>query len=649
MFGAVTIWDLAKKIRACRPARARRRHPRGRPVARRQDPGHRELRPAHQALGPRPGSSSARSRITPTRSTPWRSPPTARRSPRPGPTAPSSSGTSPPASGWAPSRTRPPSSTPSPSAPGGRPSWPGASTARSGPGRRGPNAPLVRSVFAPRRRRPAAGRLPRRQDPVSSGEDKAVKVWDLADPEAPGRDPRPGPTGRMAVAISPDGSRIAVGRYDGSLHLRRRDRPGWPRPARAPGAAKPAPPAKPELARNASLNPAEPRGGRSRLEPPLTLTGNGVGEATAVVFDEPGLAATIVPAEKPDRQSARRRPGHRPRRPRRPASVRGLDPAGRPAGAAFAVSADAEAAEAEPNDDPARPRPSRCRRPSSARSTSPGTSTTSASRRRRGDDLVFEAWRQGAGLGARGVPDPARRAGARSSPRPTPPRGARPGPGVHGPARRDADASGVADAEYGGIGQPLLPHPGGEDSGAGRPPSRSASSRARRRRSPWPDGTWAGSRASRSPPPAGAEAGTMIEVPVALPDGRRPDRSPGRSSWPKGRRPSRPRGTTSRRRAEPVAAPGGDLGDGSGRDGRRRPLPLRGQEGRAAHRRGLRPPARDADRPGRSRSSTPGGGPSPRRAPAGGPDRGRLPRPRLDQARDPPDAVEQPGRSTTPS
>jgi WD40 repeat protein len=188
----------------------------------------------------------------------------------------------------------------------------------------------------------------------SGGEDKAVKVWSLAT-LAPKAALGPGSDWPMALAISPDGSRLAVGRYDGSLNvvtaatgqvaLALLD---------APGTTKPMPPAKPELSRNASLGPPSPRGAKVGATVRLTLSGNGVGRSAAVVFDEPGLVATIVPAETPGASrldvdlaiAADARIGiHR---------FWVQTPLGVPDAQTFAVWADAEAAEAEPNDNPAR-------------------------------------------------------------------------------------------------------------------------------------------------------------------------------------------------------------------------------------------------------------------------------------------------------
>ncbi|MBX6312933.1 MAG: PPC domain-containing protein, partial [Isosphaeraceae bacterium] len=113
-------------------------------------------------------------------------------------------------------------------------------------------------------------------------------------------------------------------------------------------------PAPPQLVRNATLGPPNPRGAVRGTKRRVTLTGNGVGRAEAVVFPEPGVSATILPREKPDPNkldievdiAPEARVGlHR-------FGVR--TPLGTPSFQTFAVSADPEAAEAEPNEDPVR-------------------------------------------------------------------------------------------------------------------------------------------------------------------------------------------------------------------------------------------------------------------------------------------------------
>src|SRR5699024_10739684 len=92
---------------------------------------------------------------------------------------------------------------------------------------------------------------------VSTGEDRAVKVWDLANLK-PVAAFAAQPDWPMGLALSADGSRVAVGRYDGSVALLDAATGRVVSTLReAPHAAAP----KAELVRNASLNPPSPRGG----------------------------------------------------------------------------------------------------------------------------------------------------------------------------------------------------------------------------------------------------------------------------------------------------------------------------------------------------------------------------------------------------
>ena len=92
-----------------------------------------------------------------------------------------------------------------------------------------------------------------------------------------------------------------MGRHDGSVGLYNLD-DGKPLVAfSALSPSTPPPPSKPELARNATLNPPSPRGATRGQKVRVTLTGRGVGTAKEVVLPEPGLDAVIVPPSKPDR------------------------------------------------------------------------------------------------------------------------------------------------------------------------------------------------------------------------------------------------------------------------------------------------------------------------------------------------------------
>lgn len=193
----------------------------------------------------------------------------------------------------------------------------------------------------------------------STGEDAAVKVWSL-----PGLDPLHAlpaqPDWPLAAALSPAGDRIALGRYDGSLVVRPTATEGEsitlleaPKPESAVEET-PEPP-KPELTRRPTLGPPSPRGAVRGATLTVHLTGNGVGRANAVVFDDPSLSARILPSEKPEPNRLRveltiaadaRLGVHR---------FRVQTPLGVPDPQSFAVFAAPEAAEAEPNDAEAMP------------------------------------------------------------------------------------------------------------------------------------------------------------------------------------------------------------------------------------------------------------------------------------------------------
>ena len=190
---------------------------------------------------------------------------------------------------------------------------------------------------------------------VSAGEDKAIKLWDLASLSPRAALPTE-PDWPLDIAVSPDGSRLASARYDGSLAIL--ELPGGKAlatPLSAPGvAAKPAaePAAKPQLVSNASLAPPSPRGGVRGTTITATISGNGVERADAVVFMDPGVDAEIVvPADgKPTGNSRQVKltiaADAEPRVQR--FAVR--TPLGVPATQPFAVSVDPELSETEPND-----------------------------------------------------------------------------------------------------------------------------------------------------------------------------------------------------------------------------------------------------------------------------------------------------------
>ncbi len=190
---------------------------------------------------------------------------------------------------------------------------------------------------------------------ASSAEDRTVRLWDLAT-----LSPRTSLPAQadwvQALAFAPDGKRLVLGRYDGSLAFWDVLAPSSAaslvlrEPPARPGSSS-APPA-PTLMRNASLNPPSPRGGLRGSKVMVTLTGFGVGRATSVLLPEPGVSAAILPAKQPDPNrldveltiAPDARVGLR--------SIGVITPLGVPSFKEFAVVADPEAAEREPNDRP---------------------------------------------------------------------------------------------------------------------------------------------------------------------------------------------------------------------------------------------------------------------------------------------------------
>ncbi len=214
------------------------------------------------------------------------------------------------------------------------------------------SAPLVKSAFA---HDAAVLRLVASADGktlVSSGEDRDVKLWDLATltprlalPEQP--------DWPQAIALNREATRLAVGRHDGTVAIYEATT-GKLLNTLTTASSKPvvAQVEKPELVRDATLNPPSPRGGTRGASVRLTLTGNGVGNATELIFKEAGLAATIVPSKplNPNRLevdlaiSAEARIGlHK---------LGVVTSRGVPVFQSFAVEAHPGSVEIEPNDDP---------------------------------------------------------------------------------------------------------------------------------------------------------------------------------------------------------------------------------------------------------------------------------------------------------
>jgi len=354
---------------------------------------------------------------------------------------------------------------------------------------------------------------------VSTGEDRGVKLWDLAT-LAPRAALAEQPDWPQAVALSRDGKRLAVGRYDGTAALYD---PSSGKAVLALKAARPptAPPAaKPELVRNASLNPPSPRGATQGATVRLTLTGNGVGRAGEVFFDEPGLRGTPVPAAKPDPNrlevdlsvAADARVGlHR---------VGVVTPLGVPGFQPFAVDADPGVNEAEPNDDPASVKPVPLPGTLLGAIDRPGDVDHFRFDAKKGQDLVFTLTGKALGSALNGtlaVLDDRGKTLAESA--------ARDGPGepvVATVAPRDGRyILRLTDADYGGSGNHFYRvHAGPGPFLASAFPLGAETGQAVKVRVSGSHGDRVDDVNVSAPP--GVEAGALTEVPVSRLDDRRP-------------------------------------------------------------------------------------------------------------------------------
>lgn len=219
----------------------------------------------------------------------------------------------------------------------------------------GATTALIRTIFAHDAPIVRLGVSRDGQTLVSAGEDRKVKLWNL-----PALDPAGSLDAQndwpLGLAISNDGGRIAVGRYDGSLSIYDRksarvvSSPIDPVGARKKGDATASRSGKPELLRDATLNPPEPRGATRGSKIAFRLDGNGIGQAYEVVFDDPGLAARIKPTDKPEpnRLDVELTVAQEARLGRHRFWVR--TPLGTPSAGSFVVSAAADRPETEPND-----------------------------------------------------------------------------------------------------------------------------------------------------------------------------------------------------------------------------------------------------------------------------------------------------------
>ena len=182
---------------------------------------------------------------------------------------------------------------------------------------------------------------------ASSAEDRTVRLWDLATLTPAASIPIQADW-VQAMAFTPDGARLALGRYDGSLAF-------WDLASRKPGVVLRQPPARataqpPRLVRDASLNPPQPRGAVRGSRVKVTLSGTGVGRATAVILPEPGLTATILPASRPNPDRAEVELTIAPDARVGLHALGVITPLGVPKFQRFAVAAHPEITEHEPND-----------------------------------------------------------------------------------------------------------------------------------------------------------------------------------------------------------------------------------------------------------------------------------------------------------
>ena len=263
-----------------------------------------------------------------------------------------------------------------------------------------PDEPLVRSVFA--HDGPVLRLVASRDGKtlVSSGEDNDVKLWDLATLKARSA-LNEQPDWPQGVALSPDGARVAVGRYDGSLSIYELATGKDLLAVRSAPPSTPAP--KPQLARNASFNQLNPRGAARGATLKTTLTGNGVGQATAVVFPEPGLSAKIVPRAKPDPNALDVELTVAPDARDGLHRVGVITPLGVPAFQPFAVARHPETTETEPNDDPGALKPVALPVTFLGVIDKPGDVDHFRFEAKQGQELVFETLAKPLGSGLMGV------------------------------------------------------------------------------------------------------------------------------------------------------------------------------------------------------------------------------------------------------
>ena len=156
----------------------------------------------------------------------------------------------------------------------------------------GPDAALTHSAFAHDGAILNLAVVPGTKVVVTGGEDRAVKVWDLESLTLR-RTFANQSDWPQAIAADPAGKALAIGRADGSLSLVELETGKSIKELRSLPVPT-TPPSPPKLARNATLNPPQPRGGARGTTTRLTLTGEGVGRAVSVVLPESDISAAIV-------------------------------------------------------------------------------------------------------------------------------------------------------------------------------------------------------------------------------------------------------------------------------------------------------------------------------------------------------------------
>ena len=188
--------------------------------------------------------------------------------------------------------------------------WPPARTDRSGPGRLRARGRPGAVGLRPRRADRPAGPVARRQDAClqrrgPQGEALGSPLSQAAAPPCP-----PQADWAQGLAFSSDGRRLAVGRFDGTIELVEAGTGKRIVALQVPAHPQPATQVLPSGPQRHARS-AQPTGGVRAPKVRLTLSGQGVGQTTALVFREPGLSAAIVPATESRCQSRAGRSGHR--------------------------------------------------------------------------------------------------------------------------------------------------------------------------------------------------------------------------------------------------------------------------------------------------------------------------------------------------